>query len=192
MPFGNDAWFRYPFGWSLPPKMSLLKGSHTPETREASVRKQVYQDLAFPFAKLAEGVDVATELFDIFPLLCYPCKLRDVPGRMVRSHTGADTAFINLGIYGVPKPLRSGRPFKTVHAVRELEAWIRSVGGFQHSYCDSFQTEEEFGQMFDTALNAKLRKQYGADRAFVGVYEKTRPEVDVMAWMAEEKGWTEN
>ena len=25
MPFGNDEWFRLLFGWSLPPKMSLLK-----------------------------------------------------------------------------------------------------------------------------------------------------------------------
>ena len=41
MPFGNSAWFRYLFGWALPPKMSLLKSSHTPETREASIRKQV-------------------------------------------------------------------------------------------------------------------------------------------------------
>ena len=41
MPFGNSPWFRYLFGWALPPKMSLLKSSHTPETREASIRKQV-------------------------------------------------------------------------------------------------------------------------------------------------------
>ena len=27
MPFGNDAWFRFLFGWALPPKMSLLKAS---------------------------------------------------------------------------------------------------------------------------------------------------------------------
>ena len=29
--------------------------------------------------------------------------------------------------------------FPTVTKVRELEAWVRSVGGFQHTYCDSFQ-----------------------------------------------------
>ena len=41
MPFGNEKWFRYLFGWTLPPKMSLLKASHTADTREAAVRKQV-------------------------------------------------------------------------------------------------------------------------------------------------------
>ena len=29
---------------------------------------------------------------------------------------------------------------------------MRSVGGFQHTYCDSFQTEEEFEAMFNHDL----------------------------------------
>ena len=57
------------------------------------------------------------------------------------------------GIYGVPAQLRLAseedeaagheRPaaelFPMVTKVRELETWVRSVGGFQHTYCDSFQ-----------------------------------------------------
>lgn len=191
MPFGNAAWFRYPFGWTLPPKMSLLKASHNDETREASIRKQVYQDVAFPASKLSEAIDLSERLFGIFPLLCYPCLMRDVEGRMVRTGTGEDAPCFNLGIYGVPQPLRNGRgPFRTVHAVRELEAWIRSVHGFQHTYCDSFQSKGEFEQMFDVRPNAAVRSQYGAEGAFVGVYEKTRPEMDVWAWKAEEESWT--
>ena len=191
MPFGNDAWFRYPFGWTLPPKMSMLKASHNDETREASIRKQIYQDVAFPATKLSEAIDLSDRLFGIFPLLCYPCRMRDVEGRMVRSGTGSDVPCFNLGIYGVPQALRQGKAFKTVHAVRELEAWIRGVHGFQHTYCDSFQTKEEFEDMFDLKPNAALRKKYGAEGAFVGVYEKTRPEMDVWAWKAEEETWTE-
>ena len=75
--------------------------------------------------------------------------------------------------------------------MRELEAWVRSVHGFQHTYCDSFQSKEEFEQMFDTAPNVRLRLEYGAEGAFVEVYEKTRPEVDVWAWQREEEAWTE-
>ena len=126
MPFGNDAWFRYALGWALPPKMWLLKASHTPETREASVRKQVYQDVAFPAPKLSEAVDVAERLFGIWPLLCYPCTVRDVAGRMVRSGAGADRPFFNLGIYGVPAPLKAGRAFQTVHRVRVLAVLLFS------------------------------------------------------------------
>ena len=192
MPFGNSAWFRYPFGWTLPPKMSLLKASHNDETREASIRKQVYQDVCFPSAHLSEAIDASERLFGIWPLLCYPCLMRDVEGRMVRTSTGGDVPCFNLGIYGVPEGLRQGRgAFKTVHAVRELEAWIRKVGGFQHTYCDSFQSKAEFEQMFDLRPNAAVRAAYGAEGAFVGVYEKTRPEMDVWAWKAEEETWTE-
>ena len=110
---------------------------------------------------------------------------------MVRTGTSKDAAFFNLGIYGVPSPLKVGKAFKTVQAVRKLEEWIRAVHGFQHTYCDSFQSVEEFERMFDLSLNAKLRKAYGADGAFVGIFEKTRPEMDVWAWKAEEESWTE-
>jgi hypothetical protein len=43
--------------------------------------------------------------------------------------------------------------------------------------------------MFDTKPNAALRAKYGAEGAFVGVYAKTRPEMDVWAWKAEEETW---
>lgn len=96
---------------------------------------------------------------------------------------------------------------------------MRSVHGFQHTYCDSFQSKEEFEAMFDTAANAAMRAKYKvrdgprarithrapplgsfphmhypfatrqAEGAFVGVYDKTRPEVDVFGWLEEEKGW---
>jgi hypothetical protein len=36
----------------LSPQMSFLKASHTAETREASVRKQCYQDVCFPAGRL--------------------------------------------------------------------------------------------------------------------------------------------
>eukprot|EP01043_Picozoa_sp_COSAG02_P050481 COSAG02_NODE_5193_length_4551_cov_21.421833_4_plen_63_part_00 len=41
IPYGNSLWFRLLLGWLLPPQMSFLKSSHTVETREASIRKQV-------------------------------------------------------------------------------------------------------------------------------------------------------
>ena len=37
---------------------------------------------------------------------------------------------------------------------------------------------------------ARVARACGAEGAFVGVYEKTRPEMDVWAWKAEEEGWT--
>ena len=54
--YRNQAWFRYLLGWLLPPQMSFLKSSHTESTREASVRKQCYQDVAFPARCFPEAV----------------------------------------------------------------------------------------------------------------------------------------
>ena len=118
--------------------------------------------------------------------------MHDVPGRLVRaSPRGRDAAFANLGIYGVPAPiLRGDRAFRTIHAVRELEAWLASVGGFQHSYCDSFLSRDEYEIMFNLSHYETVRREYKAEGAFVHAYEKTRPEVDVWAWLEEEKGWT--
>ena len=79
------------------------------------------------------------------------------------------------------------RPYKTVTSVRALERHIRTVGGFQHTYCDGFQQRSEFESMFDMALHQKMRVSLGADKAFVDVYTKTRPEMDVFAWLAEEE-----
>eukprot|EP00729_Bicosta_minor_P002583 gene2583-24079_t len=84
IPFGNDAWFRWGFGWLLPPYMALLKGSHTDETREASARKQVYQDLGFPADRFEDVIKFCDDTFAIYPLLVYPCQIADVPGRMVK------------------------------------------------------------------------------------------------------------
>ena len=49
IPYGNSLWFRLLLGWLLPPQMSFLKSSHTVETREASIRKQVRVHQPLPF-----------------------------------------------------------------------------------------------------------------------------------------------
>ena len=48
----------------------------------------------------------------------------------------------------------------------------------------------EFEQMFETAHYEAMRRKYGADGTLVHTYDKTRPEVDVWAWLEEEKGWS--
>ena len=85
-------------------------------------------------------------------------------------------AFANLGIYGVPAPiLRGDRAFRTIHAVRELEAWLASVGGFQHSYCDSFLSRDEYEFMFNLSHYETVRREYKAEGAFVAVVARAQP-----------------
>ena len=96
---------------------------------------------------------------------------------------GRTSMYMNLGLYGVPKAILEKKPYKTVTEVRGLEQFIRDVGGFQHTYCDSFQLREEFESMFDMRQHNLMREETGADKALVDVYTKTRPEVDVFAWL---------
>ena len=192
IPYGNNPVFRFLLGWLLPPQMSFLKASHTEDTREASVRKQCYQDVCFPAGKLPEVRALSDRLFNIYPLLVYPCKVRARGGLLRVGGGRADGAAqmnLNLGIYGVPPELAEGAfpLFPMVTRVRELEAWLRANGGFQHTYCDSFQTEGEFEAMFDHGLYREMRGAYGAEGRFPSVFAKTRPEVDFQAWLKEEE-----
>lgn len=191
IPYGNHWLFRLLLGWLLPPQMSFLKSHRNKETREASMRKQCYQDVAFPADKLGDAMKLSSKLFGIFPLMVYPCKVINEPGALLRVEKSVKTPtswFLNLGIYGIPPELSQNpdRLFPMVSRVRELEAWLRSVGGFQHTYCDSFQTEEEFEEMFDHTLYNKMRLQYAADGVFPKIFEKTRPEIDFQEWLEEE------
>lgn len=192
IPYGNHWLFRYLLGWLLPPQMSFLKSHRNRETREASMRKQCYQDVAFPAGKLDDAVKLSDRLFGIFPLLVYPCKVRNEPGALLKISKSVKTATtwnLNLGIYGVPPELSQNpkQLFPMVLRVRKLEAWLRSVGGFQHTYCDSFQSREEFEEMFDHTLYNKMRVKYGAIGVFPTIFEKTRPELDFQEWLKEEE-----
>lgn len=201
IPYGNAWWFRFLLGWMLPPQVSFLKSSHTKETREASIRKQVYQDVAFPAELLDQALDLCHSLFEVYPLMCYPCKVKE-RGGMLRfptdntaspstsnRHQSKEAMFLNLGIYGIPKGQRESPDelFPMVTKVRQLEEWVRQSTGFQHTYCDSFQDEKEFEGMFDHTLYNRMRKVHGADGTFQRVFDKTRPEMDVNAWLQEEK-----
>ena len=70
-----------------------------------------------------------------------------------------------------------------------LAGAMREVGGFQHSYCDSFLSASEYRSMFDTVHYERVRKACGAEGAFVLTFDKTRPELDVWAYLEEERGW---
>ena len=93
--------------------------------------------------------------------------------------------FLNLGIYGVPRGVRDADPsFDTLRSVRTLLARVRDLGGFQHSYCDVFQTRDEFYEMFDESLAKAVRARLGSER-WPTVYEKVRPEIAWETWLDE-------
>ena len=196
IPGGNHPLFRGLLGWMMPPRIAFLKFSTTPAVRKMTFTMQVFQDITLPMSAMAAAVDKSDELFDMYPILLYPCRIYDRgPGSgQLRNpapedrEPGTDYAmYFDLGVYGVPGPIQRGEPFRTVHAMREMEAFTQSVRGFPFLYADTFMTREEFEQMFDLKLYRAVRATYAAEGAFPDLYDKIKPEVDVLAVLDEER-----
>jgi len=191
IPFGNHPLFRLLLGWLCPPKPAFLKFTTTKTIREMTFAKQVFQDIVMPLATLKEQVNTAIRLFDTFPLLVYPCRIYDhnrgpqgqirrPPSELITPGTNY-ALYDDLGIYGTPGPVRRREPFNPTKAMRDMERFTRDVGGYSFLYADLFMTESEFEQMFDLTLYRQVRQKYKADGAFPTLYEKVRPEIDVIA-----------
>ncbi|CAB3244392.1 unnamed protein product [Arctia plantaginis] len=188
--FGNKTIFRYLFGWLLPPKPAFLKWTTTPGIRAYTFTKQVFQDIVLPIKELERQIEIASILFEKFPLLVYPCKIIDhgpSSGQLKRPDSkylvpGTNYAMYNdLGVYGVPGKVKDKKPYNPVAAMRKMEDFTREVGGYSFLYADIFMTREEFEVMFDLSLYEEVRKKYKADGAFPHLYDKVKPELDVFS-----------
>lgn len=183
IPFSGQAWYRWLFGWLGAPRISLMKFSLTKALRRESMEKRVAQDLIIPLHDLAEGIRHAEERLGIFPMWVCPVRLfdhgeregflrnppRTIPGK-------EDQMFVDLGIYGIPRPVRDGKSWNAVEMGRELESWTRSKGGYHMLYADIFMTRDEFEEMFEHGNYREARKRYGAEGVFPEVYDKVTPE----------------
>lgn len=187
--FGNNPLFRLLFGWLLPPKPAFLKFSTTPGVRAYTFTKQVFQDIVLPIKELEKQIDISEQLFNLYPLLVYPCRIYDhgaYSGQLLLRNKdylvpGTDYAMYNdLGIYGVPGHVKQNKPYNPVQAMRKIEEFTRKVGGFSFLYADIFMTREEFEEMFDLRLYEDVRRKYHAENAFPHLYDKVKPEIDVM------------
>jgi delta24-sterol reductase len=198
LPTANEPWFRYTMGWMLPPNTTFLKGTRPQAERENTIRKQVWQEYAFPAEHFGEMVEHINDEFEIYPLLGYPCQVIDrgglvrLPANRGKPYSGRTETgiFLDIGVYGFPQRVREGdERFPAVTKVRQLEQKARSLGGFLHTYCDVFSTEEEFLEMFDHTLWGQMRAQYNANGTFPTIYEKVKPEMDPLQFLEEERSW---
>lgn len=191
IPFGNHPLFLFFLGWMLPPKPAFMKITTTPIIRAMTFTKQVFQDIVLPINRLEDQIDTSERLFDTYPILIYPCRIYDHgpsnrgqlrpprPDQMCPG--GADWGMFNdLGVYGVPRAVREKKRFDAVKALRDMEEFTRDVGGYPFLYADIFMTREEFDDMFDLTAYEMVRKKYHAVKAFPHLYDKVKPEIDVV------------
>ncbi|KAK4299706.1 hypothetical protein Pmani_028040 [Petrolisthes manimaculis] len=189
IPFGNHPLFRWLLGWLLPPKIAFLKYTTTPGVRAMTFTKQVFQDIVLPMNRLEDQINKSEELFDLYPILVYPCRIYDHgqhrgqlrPPRKDQLVPGTNYGMFNdLGVYGVPRPVLEKKRFDAVVAMREMERFTADLGGYPFLYADTFMTREEFEQMFDLTAYEKARQKYNAVDAFPHLHDKIKPEIDVI------------
>lgn len=86
--------------------------------------------------------------------------------------------YVDVGIYGIPPAARPerGEKFDEIACHHKAEKFVRDIGGFQALYTQTYQTREEFAQMFDHELYLKVREKYGCDKVLPLVYDKVSRE----------------
>lgn len=87
--------------------------------------------------------------------------------------------YFDLGVYGVPRAVREGRPFDGPAVGRQMGQFALENRGFQLLYADVFITREEFERMFNLELYTRMRREYGAESAFPHIWDKIRPQVGI-------------
>lgn len=174
IPFGNNLLFRIVLGWLIPPKVSFLKLTTPPELHELYEKKHIVEDYLVPISKLSETLTVVDELITFYPLWLCPCRIpvTKYPG-LVNPVDPQNDMYVDVGIYGVPAKCRDPTvdwDFYTCH--KKAEEFIRKIGGFQALYAQTYQSREEFEEMFNHKLYNEVRTKYNCNDSLPVVYDK--------------------
>ena len=166
--FGNQWWFRYLFGYMMPPHIALLKRTQTEELRKLYEEHHVVQDMLVPISQLGPSLAASHQEFNVYPLWLCPMRIFKEDSGFVHPTKSGEEMFVDIGIYGTP----AVKTFHHVNSTRAVEDFVRQAEGFQMLYADMYQTREEFKQMFDHKLLESVRAKVGASSAFPEVYDK--------------------
>ena len=107
VPFGNDLWFRYLLGFTMPPKPSLLKITQTETTRRLYELHHVVQDMLVPIKDTAKSIDLFHGEFEVYPLWLCPMRIKkdgSEYGGLIKPLADGDEMFVDIGAYGNEPP----------------------------------------------------------------------------------------
>ncbi|KAI9324471.1 hypothetical protein DFJ73DRAFT_768270 [Zopfochytrium polystomum] len=90
VPMGNHPIFRYTLGWLMPPSVNFLKLTQTEGMKDFYFDKHVSQDYLVPLDKMKEGLDLAHQAFEVYPVwLCPHAVLKTTPQGAIRARKTA-------------------------------------------------------------------------------------------------------
>ncbi|GAB4850659.1 Delta(24)-sterol [Ancistrocladus abbreviatus] len=186
LPFGDQFWFRFLFGWMMPPKVSLLKATQGEAVRNYYHENHVIQDMLVPLYKVGDALEWVHREMEVYPIWLCPHRLFKLPVKtMVYPEPGFDLQkrqgdslyaqmFTDVGVYYAPGPILRGEVFDGAEAVRRMEQWLIENNSYQPQYAVTELNEKDFWRMFDASLYEKCRRKYGAVGTFMTVYYKSK------------------
>jgi len=175
IPFANQAWFRYLFGWAIPPNIPLMKATQTKSMKKMWLEDFCVQDMLVPVKDIAETVAVMDKEVAIYPMwFCPHLVYRNPLGGFLKpsKHCPPDCneeLFVDIGVYGAP----TRKNYEHNSTMRRLEEFVRQKGGYQGLYAVCYMNRGEFRTMFDHRLYDACRKKYNAVERFPEAFDKT-------------------
>lgn len=179
VPFGNQAWFRYLFGWLLPVPISTLKRT-TPDCIGQKYQQLfAFQDMLVPLRQTQVAIEGLTRLTGIYPVWVCPFLVRrhtsQRPFVAPVSDEDKEEMFVDIGLYGQLRGENSRRAHVVTPACEDL---VADLGGYQMLWAETYQTFRQFRRMYSHELLDSVRRNYGAVSRFPSVFDKVRARDD--------------
>jgi delta24-sterol reductase len=173
IPFADQAWFRYLFGWAVPPNIPLMKATQTQTTKKMWLEQFCVQDMLLPMSHLEKSLTFMDESLAVYPIWLCPHLVVRHPGnegmlQVSKKFVGNEEMYVDIGLYGVP----GRQPYKHKECMRNIEKFVRDHEGYQGLYAVCYMDKEEFRTMFHHELYDACRKKYNAITRFPDVYDK--------------------
>ena len=170
IPFANNVVFRYLFGWTMPPKFSLVKLLRQKFIPNEQNVNFVLQDFGFKLQDLKVALQYIHEQTEVYPIWLCPTRHVIHEGLEKYSIFRKEDCHVDIGVYGY-SPIKGYDPIENQ---RRMERFAIDHQGYAAPYAETQLTLEEFNEMFEFNLRTyyQLRKELDCEKAFPHVYEK--------------------
>jgi len=145
LPWADQVWARYLFGWLLPMNYQLLKMLKETFIGDDPNNMLLTQDFIIPLHHVKASIILNDDLTGIYPVWLVPARLYfpNLP-ECIKPAAG-DVMFVDVGVYGASNSNARNTDRKT--ALRAYEKFTLQHQGFQALYAETLMTYEEFCEM---------------------------------------------
>jgi FAD/FMN-containing dehydrogenase len=136
--------------------------------RQAPAREAVIQDVETLAVRGNEFLEFFEEEIGMSPVWLCPLRMRG-QRRWPLYPLEPGEVYVNFGFWGTV-PLPEGE--RDGYYNRKIEDEVTALGGRKSLYSTSFYTEDEFNELYNGELYAKLKREYDPQQRLLGLYDK--------------------